>query len=128
MEQPVITASPRLRATFFIGAAVMLAIWGWCLIPAIESRNNPNEDGFSFIPAFYGTLTFLPLGLIALLGGISGRGKRVAKARTALIVGLFDWADGGVRNLQPDLQRITRLARADIQFPHQPPTNVRYRG
>ena len=66
MEQPVITASPRLRATFFIGAAVMLGIWGWSLVPAIESRNNPNEDGFSFIPAFYGTLTFLPLGLRAL--------------------------------------------------------------
>src|SRR5450755_1515737 len=88
MERADTRASPKLRAAFFIGAAVMLGIWGWSLVPAIESRNNPNEDGFSFIPAFYGTLTFLPLGLIALLGGISGRGKRVAKARTALIIGL----------------------------------------
>lgn len=88
MNQPDIIASPKLRAVFFIGAAVMLGIWGWSLVPAIESRNNPNEDGFSFIPAFYGTLTFLPLGLIPLVGGISGRGKRVAKARTALIIGL----------------------------------------
>ena len=88
MKRADTRASPKLRAAFFIGAAVMLGIWGWSLVPAIESRNNPNEDGFSFIPAFYGTLTFLPLGLIALLGGISGRGKRVAKARTALIIGL----------------------------------------
>jgi peptidoglycan/LPS O-acetylase OafA/YrhL len=89
MEQANITASPKLRAAFFIGAAVILALWGWSLVPAIENWNNPNEDGFSFVPAFYGTLTFLPLGLIALLGGISGRGKRVAKARTALIIGLI---------------------------------------
>lgn len=66
----------------------MLGIWGWSLVPAIESRNNPNKDGFSFIPAFYGTLTFLPLGVIALVGGISGRGKSVARGRTALIIGL----------------------------------------
>jgi peptidoglycan/LPS O-acetylase OafA/YrhL len=87
MDQPEITASPKLRAAFFIGAAVMLAIWGWSLVPAIQNWNNPNEDGFSFVPAFYGTFTFLPLALFALLGGISGRGKRVAKARTALIIG-----------------------------------------
>ena len=86
MNQSDITASPRLRAVFFLGAAVMLAIWVWSLVPAIESRNNPNEDGFSFIPAFYGTLTFLPFGVIALVGGITGRGKYVAKARTALII------------------------------------------
>src|ERR1700690_3004586 len=87
MDQSQITASPRLRVVFFIGAAVMLAIWGWSLVPAIESRNNPNEDGFSFIPAFYGTLTLLPFGVIVLIGGVSGRGKYVAKARTALIIG-----------------------------------------
>lgn len=88
MNQTNIIASPKLRAAFFLGAAVMLAVWGWSLVPAIESRNNPNEDGFSFIPAFYGTLTFLPLGLIALVGGLVGRGKSVARGRTALIIGL----------------------------------------
>jgi peptidoglycan/LPS O-acetylase OafA/YrhL len=88
MEQADTKASPRLRAAFFIGAAVMLALWGASLVPAINNWNNPNEDGFSFVTAFYGTLTFLPLGLIALLGGISGCGKRVVKARTALIIGL----------------------------------------
>jgi hypothetical protein len=87
MTQTDIIASPKLRAAFFLGAVVMLAVWGWSLVPAIESRNNPNEDGFSFIPAFYGTLAFLPLGVIALVGGISGRGKYVTKARTALIIG-----------------------------------------
>ncbi len=88
MNQTDIIASPKLRAAFFLGAGVMLAVWGWSLFPAIESRNNPNEDGFSFIPAFYGTLTFLPLGVIALVGGIFARGKSVACARTALTIGL----------------------------------------
>jgi hypothetical protein len=71
MTQTDIIASPKLRAAFFLGAVVMLAVWGWSLVPAIESRNNPNEDGFTFIPAFYGTLTFLPLGVIALIGGLA---------------------------------------------------------
>ena len=84
MNQTDIIASPKLRAAFFLGAGVMLAVWGWSLFPAIESRNNPNEDGFSFIPAFYGTLTFLPLGVIALVGGIFALNKSVACARTAL--------------------------------------------
>jgi hypothetical protein len=88
MNQTDIIASPKLRAAFFLGAVFMLGIWGWSPVPAIESRNNPNEDGFSFIPAFYGTLTLLPLGLIALAGGISGSGKSVARGRTALIIGL----------------------------------------
>jgi|SRR5882672_228380 len=88
MDKSEITASPRLRAALFLGAAVMLAIWGWSLVPAIENWNNPNEDGFSVLPAFYGSLSFLPLGLIALLGGISGHGKRVKRARTAIIIGL----------------------------------------
>ncbi len=89
MDKSEITASPRLRAAFFLGAAVMLAIWGWSLVPAIESRNNPNEDGFSFVPAFYGTLLLLPLGVMLLVGGLVGHGKCVKRARIALIMGLI---------------------------------------
>jgi hypothetical protein len=88
MDKSEITASPRLRAAFFFGAAVMLALWGWSLVPAIESRNNPNEDGFSFVPAFYATILLLPLGVMLLAGGLVGHGKCVKRARTALIIGL----------------------------------------
>jgi hypothetical protein len=67
----------------------MLAIWGWSLVPAIESRNNPSEDGFSFIPAFYATILLLPLGVMLLAGGLVGHGKSVKRARTALIMGFI---------------------------------------
>jgi hypothetical protein len=38
-------------------------------------------------PRLWATVSLLPLGLIALAGGISGRGKRAAKARTAFAIG-----------------------------------------
>jgi hypothetical protein len=79
-------ASSKLRAIFFVAAAFMLALWGWSLTPAIQNWNNPNEDGFSLIPAFYATPTLLPLGLIILAGGISGKGKHARRARIALVV------------------------------------------
>ncbi len=80
-------AAPKLRAIFILGAALLLAVWGASLIPAIEGWNNPNEDGFSFVPAFWATITFLPLGLVTLAGGISGRGKSAARARKTLVIG-----------------------------------------
>jgi high-affinity Fe2+/Pb2+ permease len=79
-------ASPNLRATFLLLAAVMLAVWGWSLVPAIVNWNNPREDGFSLIPGFWATLTLLPLGIFTLLGGIVGRGKSVARARACLSI------------------------------------------
>jgi len=82
-----ITASPRLRASFFAVAASMLFLWGWSLIPLIENWNNPQDDGFSAVPAFYGTLICLPTGLLLLTGGIAPRGQRVVRARYALFVG-----------------------------------------
>ena len=72
--------------SFFAAAALMLALWGWSLTPAIQNWNNPNEDGFSLLPAFYATPTLLPLGLIILAGGISGKGKHARRARIALVV------------------------------------------
>ena len=75
MEQAELQATPKLRAGFFAGAAIMFAIWVESLLPLIENWNNPNEDGFSAIPAFWGTVTFLPLAIMTLIGGISGRGR-----------------------------------------------------
>ena len=59
-----------LRATFVVMAASMLALWGWSLVPPIENWNNPNEDGFFYVPAFYATIVCLPTGLFLLAGAI----------------------------------------------------------
>ena len=81
-------ASPKLRVTFLAVAAATLALWVASLIPAIENWNNPNEDGFSMIPAFYASFTMLPVGLFLLAGAIVGRGKWTAHARKALFIGI----------------------------------------
>jgi hypothetical protein len=57
-------------------------------VPAIQNWNNPNEDGFSLMPGSFATITVLPLGLLMLAGGISGRGKKLRRARVALVLGL----------------------------------------
>ena len=88
MQQTEAKATSRQRAIFLVGAAVMFALWGWSLVPAIQNWNNPNEDGFSLVPAFYGTLTFLPLSLTTLIGAISGQGKRYKRARTSFTIGV----------------------------------------
>ena len=86
MKDVGIAASQRLRLTFAAGAAIMLALWGWGLVPLIENWNNPNEDGFSAVPAFYGTLFCLLPAVALLAGAIAGRGRAVSSARTALFV------------------------------------------
>jgi hypothetical protein len=87
MDQADITASPKLRVIFGVVAAIMLALWGWSLIPPIENWNNPYEDGFSYVAVFYATLTCLPVGLFLLVGAIAGGGRHIARARTALFLG-----------------------------------------
>jgi hypothetical protein len=62
-------------------------LWGWSLIPPIESWGNPQEDGFSYVPAFYATIFCLPTGLYLLAGGIAGRGRYVTRGRIALFIG-----------------------------------------
>ena len=79
---------PKRRNIYLGAAAIMLALWGWSLTPAIQNWNNPNEDGFSLIPGFYGTLTLLPLGLILLRGGISRSDKHARRARVALVIAI----------------------------------------
>jgi hypothetical protein len=81
-------ASSKLRALYIAGAAAMLALWGLSLVPVIQNWNNPNEDGFSFVPAFWAAITLLPLGLLTLLGGIAGRGKSLRRARKTFVIGV----------------------------------------
>ena len=81
-----VTVSPRLRAMFVIGAAIMLALWGWSLVPPIENWGNPNEDGFSYVAVFYTTIICLPVGIYLLVGAITGHGRYVRRARTAFFI------------------------------------------
>jgi hypothetical protein len=81
-----ITASPKLRSMFAVAAFIMLALWGWSLVPPIENWGNPNEDGFSYVPVFYTTIICLPVGIYLLVGAIAGHGRYVRRARTAFFI------------------------------------------
>ena len=83
-----IPASPTLRAAFLAVCASNLALWFASLVPPYQSWGNPNEDGFSYIPVFYATLTTLPVGIYLLIGAIVGQGKPVRRARKALYIGI----------------------------------------
>ena len=87
MEQAGITALLRLRIIFLIVAALMLLLWGWSLVPPIENWNNPYEDGLSYVGVFYASIVCLPAGLFLLIVAITGNGRHVVRARSALFVG-----------------------------------------
>ena len=87
MDQTEITASPKLRTLFLVVSLAMFVLWSLSLIPPIRSWGDPNEDGFSYLPAFWATITCLPVGLYLLAGAIVGRGRKVTRARTALFLG-----------------------------------------
>ena len=65
----------------------MFALWGWSLIPPIENWGNPNEDGFSYVPLAWATVTVLPVAVYLLAGAIVGRGRHVWRGRVALFIG-----------------------------------------
>ena len=83
---PAQTAWPRLRVIALIAGAAMLALWVWSLVPAIAAMRDPRGDPFQLIPAFWASVTALPLGLICVWGGLRGGEQRLRRARTALIV------------------------------------------
>ena len=55
MNQTEITTSPKLRAIFLVVSIIMFVFWGLRLIPPIRAWGDPNEDGFSYMPAFWAT-------------------------------------------------------------------------
>ena len=81
-----ITASPKTRSMFAVAAFIMLALWGWSLVPPIENWGNPNEDGFSYVAVFYTTIFCLPVGIYLLVGAIAGHGRSVRRARAAFFI------------------------------------------
>jgi zinc transporter ZupT len=81
-----ITAAPRLRVMFAVAAAIMLLLWAWSLVPAIENSGNPSEDGFSYVGVFYATIICLPVGLHLLVGAIAAHGWYVRSALITLFI------------------------------------------
>jgi hypothetical protein len=87
MEQLRIKPTPMVRIAIIAGSLAMLTIWGITRIPAIPGWNDPLEDGFSFVSAAWASISFFPLGLSALLGGVGGGEKAIARARLHLMSG-----------------------------------------
>ena len=81
-----ITASPKLRSMFAVASLIMLALWGWSLVPPIENWGNPNEDGFSYVAVFYTTIICLPVGIYLLVGAIADHGRYVRRAHIVFFI------------------------------------------
>lgn len=94
---PVIVAL-KLRARYMLAGAVMLALWGASLVALFNGI-----DGVRIAMLSVATLTVLPLGLIALLGGVSGSEAGMRRARIAL------FAAGGLLALIVAAEVIRRL-------------------
>ena len=86
MTQPEAKPSPKLRALLLLAGAALLLVWGATLPMAVNAIRDPRGDAFELIPAFWATLTALPLGVMMLIGGITGSDRSVQRGRTALIV------------------------------------------
>jgi O-antigen/teichoic acid export membrane protein len=85
-QAPDQTSWPRLRVLALVAGVIMLALWAWSLVPAIAAVRDPRGDPFELIPAFWASVTALPLGLITFWSGVRGGEQRLRRARTALIV------------------------------------------
>jgi hypothetical protein len=79
------TITRRLRARYMLAGAMMMTIWGASLVALLHDGR-----AFNIFAAVFATFTFLPLGLIALQGGLSGSSAGMQRARNAL------FASGGL--------------------------------
>jgi len=70
----------RLRARYMLAGAVMLALWGASLVSLFYDASS-----FNIVAAVFAIVTFLPLGLIAMQGGLSGSAAGMRRARSALL-------------------------------------------
>ena len=81
MQKPLpAVVTRRLRARYMLAGAMMLAIWGASLVALFHDGR-----AFNISAAVFATFTFLPLGLIALQGGLSGSAAGMQRARNALL-------------------------------------------
>jgi hypothetical protein len=71
----------RLRARYMLAGAMMLALWAASVIALFR-----DASALSIVATTVATLAFLPLGLVALQGGLSGGDAAMQRARNALFV------------------------------------------
>jgi hypothetical protein len=81
MQKPVpANVARRLRARYMLAGAMLLALWSTSVVALFHGGS-----AFNIIAMVFATLTFLPLGLVALWGGISGSEASTQRARNALL-------------------------------------------
>jgi hypothetical protein len=99
MQQPApAVVTRRLRGRYMLAGAVMLSLWGASLVAVFQESSS-----FNVIATIFSTFTFLPLGLVALWGGISGSEAAMRRARNAL------FASGGLLLLVIAIEVIRRI-------------------
>jgi hypothetical protein len=99
MQQPVpAVVTRKLRGRYMLAGAVMLSLWSASLVAVFQEISSLN-----IIAAIFATLTFLPLGLVALWGGISGSEAAMQRARNAL------FASGGLLLLVVAIEVLRRI-------------------
>lgn len=80
MQKPVpAVATRKLRGRYILAGVLMLGLWGASLIQLAHDITT-----FNIATAVFASLTFLPLGLIGLWGGVSGSEAGMQRARNAL--------------------------------------------
>jgi hypothetical protein len=80
MQQPApVTVTLRLRARYALAGMIMLGLWAVSLVPLWQ-----DGGGVNLIIACATTLTLSPLGIVALLGGLSGSEAGMRRAQLAL--------------------------------------------
>ena len=99
MQKPMAAViTRRLRGRYMLAGAVMLLLWGAALTALCQEGSR-----FNIAAAALATLTFLPLGLIALWGGISGSEAGMRRASNALFAG------GGLLLLTATIEVLRRI-------------------
>jgi len=74
------TVTLRLRTRYILAGAIMLALWVASLISLLHDGSS-----FNIVAAIFASCTFLPLGLVAMQGGLSGSAAGMHRARNALL-------------------------------------------
>ncbi len=80
MQKPVpAAATRRLRGRFVLAGVLMVGLWAAGLAQPVR-----DSTAFNIVTAVFASVTFLPLGLITLWGGVSGSEPGMQRARNAL--------------------------------------------
>lgn len=83
MQKPApATTTLRLRARYAFSGALMLALWAGSVVSLFR-----DIDGYKIVLASAATFTLLPLGVLALLGGVHGSETSMRRAYIALFAG-----------------------------------------